>query len=115
MSTAMASTGTGAEAGLEKLREALSLTERMLRYAEEGDWERVQWLESRRQFVLRNCFEEGAPIPSPEAVHALLHEIMAVDRKVADRVAAARNEAARVLQSVARGRRMAAAYGASEG
>ncbi len=99
-----------AEDGMAGLREALALTERMLRHAEEEEWDRVQWLEARRQHVLRHCFEDGVPLPSPEAVHALLHEIMAVDRKVADRVAAARDEAGALLRRASHGRRAADAY-----
>lgn len=103
------------EAGLEKLREALDLTERMLAEARRDNWERVQWLENRRHFILRRCFDVAGVLPSPEAVHELLHRIMEVDRKVASRVTQARDETAAVLQALNQGRNATRAYREVEG
>jgi len=107
-------TTNGEAGGIEKLREALKLTQMMLDPAREGEWERVQWLESRRQFLLRNWFSQGA-LPSPEEVQAVLREILEVDREVSSLVASAREESARVLRKVARGRAATRAYRQVEG
>lgn len=98
------------EQGLEKLREALDLTRRMLDEARQGNWERVQWLENRRHFLLRNCFDMADVLPSPEAVHRLLHRIMEVDREVASRVSTARDETMAVLGELQRGKAATRAY-----
>jgi len=95
---------------MEKLREALDLTRRMREQAREGEWERVQWLESRRQYLLRHCFDRMEELPAPEEVHALLHRIMEVDREVSSLLATARDETARVLQEIGRGRAATHAY-----
>jgi len=102
-------TTTGEAGGIEQLRETLKLTQRMLDFAREGEWEHVQWLESRRRFLFRNWFSQGM-LPSPEEVQAIVREILEVDREVSSLVASAREESARVLQEMARGRAATRAY-----
>ncbi len=95
---------------MEKLNEALDLTRRMLAEAQQGNWERVQWLEARRRLILRNCFDTEMTLPAPELVHAMLRKIMKVDRQVAELVENARNEMAHLLETVQTGRVATRAY-----
>ncbi|GEM_PF-1762516 len=96
-------------APLDRLREALELTRRMLEPARAGEWERVRWLESRRQHILKSWFSHGE-LPSPETVQTVLRQILDVDREVYALVVGARDHSARMMRQAIRGRAAARAY-----
>ncbi len=86
------------------------LTSAMGRMAEEGQWEQVGELESRRRERLERFFSTPVPSSDAPAVAEAIRELMALDEAITHRGAALREEVARELNTISKGRRASAAY-----
>ena len=100
---------------LHRLDEILDLSERMLHCAQAGEWDRVQWLEARRQRYIDECFPLDEPIPDPARVKARLEKIIDLDRRVVALAEATRGSVVEEAMALRRGRAATAAYGQAGG
>ncbi len=100
---------------LHRLDEILDLSQRMLRFAEAGEWDRVQWLEARRQRYIDECFPLDEPVPEPAKVKVRLEKIIELDRRVVALAEATRGSVVEEAMALRRGRAATAAYGQAGG
>jgi hypothetical protein len=100
--------------GETPLDEILVLSDAMLGCAREQDWAGVANLEVTRDALLKTVFE-GTERPSPEALTAVVRQVLESDRELIALGEQARGEFAAALGQMRQGLRAQAAYSDSNG
>lgn len=96
---------------LDKLREALALSEAMAARAAQGDWEALAEVEERRAGVLEQSFSVPAQPEERAAVMDLIRGIQRWDEQTLRNARALRDAARDELEQLRRGQRAVKAYG----
>jgi hypothetical protein len=100
----------------ERLKDIVSLSEAMLKAAQNTEWETVAGLELERREKIALAFEpsaEGA-IPKPELAHAA-QTVLALDKELIALGERARDGVLENLRKLQRGKNATGAYGAQPG
>ncbi len=93
------------------LTKILDLSSSMLISARDGDWERVQELEQRRQQLFTQTFPlDSGQVTDAAALSAQIHKIIDLDRETLQLAAKGRKEFVGLIGKLTTGRQAVAAY-----
>ncbi len=93
----------------------MALTRSMAELCDNGDWEALARLQSRRQDVLRQAFSPPPAAASAPLLVPLLRQIQDLDRDILACCESVKSACARELDQLGKGRRAAGAYSEQQG
>ena len=94
----------------DQLIEALQLTQRMKKLADEGSWDELASLEKEQSTMLRACFEAGSMFENRQQAETTIRQILQLNQEILQLGQEAQLAVRRELQSINKGRNAAKAY-----